>query len=297
MEYLLVIAILLFIAVNYLRSGEKLYNFVSVSTDKLYDKFASYSFRVIRQKIKDMGMELTPKQYLIEYLIFVGGTFLITYLYFYNVVISIVYSIFAFAIVPYLSYLRCKRIYSEFIFEQIQTYTTNTIMEFQITQSFVKALEGVYASGVLEDPVKSDVKMMIDLAYKNGDIHESINYMNSRYDYYMTRNMHQLFLQITKEGSRDSAEILENMLLDIDQLVEGVYADRMDRKSFHTKFVIFGVALYFMIILIQGLLTVNMYIQILDNIIVSVALHGLLLINTYFLLSGEKYYNENVGAE
>ena len=297
MEYIFVVAILLFIIVNRLRSGEKFYNYISNTTDKIYDKYASYSFKVIRQKIKDMGMELTPKEYLIEFIIFVGGTFLITYLYFYNIVISIIYSILAFAIVPYLSYLRCKRIYSEFIFEQIQTYTTNTIMEFQITQSFVKALEGVYQSGVLEDPVKSDVKIMIDLAYKNGDIHESINYMNSKYDFYMTKNMHQLFLQITKEGSRDSADILDNMLLDIDQLVEGVYADRMERKSFHNKFVIFGVALYFMVVLIQGLLTVNTYIEILDNFIVTIALHILLIVNTFFLLSGEKYYNENVGAE
>ena len=149
----------------------------------------------------------------------------------------------------------------------------------------------------MEDPVKSDVKIMIDLAYKNGDIHESINYMNSKYDFYMTRNMHQLFLQITKEGSKDTEDILENMLLDIDQLVEGVYADRIERKTFHGKFIIFGLVLYFMVVLIQLILTVPTYIQILDNWIVTIALHLLLLINSYFLLSGEKYYNENVGAE
>ena len=68
MEYLFVIAILLFIIVNRLRSGEKFYNYVSGATDRLYDKYASYSFKVIRQKIKDMGMELTPKEYLIEFI-------------------------------------------------------------------------------------------------------------------------------------------------------------------------------------------------------------------------------------
>ena len=41
--------------------------------------------------------------------------------------------------IPYLTYLRCKRQYSEFIFEQIQTYCTNVIMEFNTTQSFVKS--------------------------------------------------------------------------------------------------------------------------------------------------------------
>jgi len=297
MEYILVILILVFLVINHLRSGERFNKFIVDTGSKIYEKYAPYSFKVIRKKIIDMGMEFTPKQYLIQFVFIAGGAFIISYLYFYNLVISFIYGVLASIIVPYLSYLRCKRIYSEFIFEQIQTYTTNTIMEFQVTQSFVKALEGVYNSGVLEDPVKSDVKHMIDLAYENGSINESINYMNNKYDFYMTRNMHQLFLQITKEGARDSADVLENMLLDIDQLVEGVYADRIDRKSFHSKFVVFGIVLYFMVVLIQLILTVETYIEIANNGIVFIALHVLLIINTYFLLSGEKYYNENVGAE
>ena len=62
---------------------------------------------------------------------------------------------------------------------------------------------------MLEDPVKADVKMMIDMAYQNGTIDQSINYMNAKYDFYIVRNMHQLFLQITNEGSRDSVNHLK----------------------------------------------------------------------------------------
>ena len=103
-------------------------------------------------------------------------------------------------------------------------------MEFQTTQSFVKALEGVVSSGVLEDPILSDVQHMINLAYENGSIDASIDYMDNIYDFYILRNMHQLFLQITKEGAKDSGESLENMQLDIDMLVENVYRDRMERS-------------------------------------------------------------------
>ena len=39
------------------------------------------------------------------------------------------------------------------------------------------------------------------------------------------------------------------------------------------------------------------YIEMLDNILVQGLLHLIVIANTYFLLSGEKYYNENVGAE
>ena len=199
--------------------------------------------------------------------------------------------------IPYLTYLRCKRVYSEFIFEQIQVYTTNTIMEFATTQSFVKALEGVYESDVLEDPVKSDVKIMIDLAYENGTIEESIKYMNEKYDYFIVKNMHQLFLQITNEGSKNSGDALDSMSLDIDMLVENVYRDRMDRASYHKKFLQFGVVLYLMVMLVQMILGVESYISMLDIWYVQVLLHAVIIVNTFFLLDGEKYYNENVGAE
>ena len=220
-----------------------------------------------------------------------------TYLYFYSIIWAVIYAVIAVAFIPYITYLRFKRQYSEFIFEQIQVYTTNVIMEFNTTQSFVKALEGVYESDVLEDPFKSDVKIMIDMAYQNGVIDESIEYMNERYDFYMTRNMHQLFLQITKEGSRDSNDVLENMLQDIDTLVEGVYRDRMDRANFHRQFLQYGMMLYLLVMLVQYLLGVETYRELLDDLFVKVCLHGIVLSNSYFLVSGEKYYNENVGAE
>ena len=200
-------------------------------------------------------------------------------------------------VVPYLAYLRCKRVYSEFIFEQIQTYTSNTIMEFATTQSFVKALEGVVNSGILEDPVKSDVQHMIDLSYQNGTIDESLTYMSQLYPYFIVKNMHQLFLQITKEGAQNSMDSLDNMQLDIDMLVESVYRDRIERQTFHKQFLYFGVMLYLMVMLVQYLLGTETYLNLLQRWYIQFLLHGVLIINSYFLLKGEKYYNENVGAE
>ena len=296
-ELIIALVIFVFIIVYRTKQGESLYTFVVNQTSNIYNKYAPYSFKVVRDKVKELGQEYTPKQYMIQLSIFAGGAFLISYLYFYNPIISIIYMIVAVAMVPYLTYLRCKRIYSEFIFEQIQVYVTNTIMEFQTTQSFVKALEGVYFSGVLQDPVLSDVKVMIDLAYQNGDVEKSIEYMNNKYSFYMTKNMHQLFLQITKEGSRDTTEVLENMLQDIDMLVEGVYRDRVDRQQFHRQFIQYGLMLYLLVMLVQYLLGVDTYQQLLTDPIVTVCLHFIVIFNSYFLLSGEKYYNENVGAE
>lgn len=297
MELIIILFLFVFATLYYLKKGDSLYKFVIDGANVVYDRVAPYSFKTIKEKVKDLGQDYTKKDHIIQLCLFGGGAFIISYLYFYNFLVSIIYVVVAISIVPYLHYLRCKRIYSEFIFEQVQVYTTNTIMEFQTTQSFVKSLEGVYASGVLQDPVLSDVKIMIDMAYQNGVIDESIEYMNERYDYYMTRNMHQLFLQITKEGSRDSGDVLENMLQDIDTLVEGVYRDRMDRANFHRQFVQYGLMLYLLVMLIQYMLQVETYRELLKNPIVLVALHAIVILNSYFLISGEKYYNENVGAE
>ena len=296
--FILIAFILIFIIVYRKNSGQNVYKYIANQSKFLYNKFAPYSFQVIREKVKELGQEYTTKQYAIQIAAFMGGSFIITYLYFYSIVISLIYSLLSVLAVPYLTYLRCKRVYSEYIFEQIQVYTTNTIMEFATTQSFVKALEGVVQSGVLEDPVKGDVQTMIDMAYENGTVDQSITFFNNKYDYYIVKNMHQLFLQITNEGARDSSQALENMSLDIDMLVEGVYRDRMDRAQFHKKFLTFGFVLYLMVMLVQLLLGVDKYRDLLkESLLVKFLLHGIVLVNTYFLLNGEKYYNEDVGAE
>lgn len=295
--FIIIAIILLFIFIYRINTGENVYKFIVNNVNNVYEKYAPYSFKVVREKVKELGQEFTPKQYFIQIVVFSVGSAIVSYLYFYSLIWCIVYIIIAILIIPYLSYLRCKRLYSEFIFEQIQVYTTNTIMEFATTQSFVKSLEGVYESGILEDPVKSDVKTMIDMAYRNGTINESITFMNEKYDYYIVRNMHQLFLQITNEGARDASGSLENMSQDIDLLVEGVYRDRIDRATFHKKFLQFGIVLYLMVMLVQFLLGTETYLEMLKIWYVQLLLHAIVIINTYFLLSGEKFYNENVGAE
>ena len=296
--FIIVLAIAIFVVLYRNNSNtNNVYKFINKKLNVVYDKYAPYSFKVIREKVKELGQEYTPRQYAIQILVFAVGASVVTYLYFYNILVSIVYAVIAVSVIPYLTYLRCKRLYSEFIFEQIQVYTTNTIMEFATTQSFVKALEGVYESDVLEDPVKSDVKTMIDMAYENGTIDQSLEFMNAKYDFYIVRNMHQLFLQITNEGSRDAGESLENMSQDIDMLVESVYRDRIDRASFHKKFLQFGIILYLMVMLVQFMLGIETYNKMLDDWWVRLLLHGIIWLNTFFLLSGEKYYNEDVGAE
>ena len=277
--------------------GEGVYKFVTGNATRIYDKYAPYSFKMVREKAIELGQEYNARQYLTQVIIVGGIAALVGYFYFYNIIIAALYCIIAISFIPYLAYLRLQRVYSEYIFEQIQTYTTNVIMEFNTTQSFVKSLEGVRDSGILEEPVLSDVKKMIDMSYQNGTIDESIQYFNSKYPYYMVKNMHQLFLQITKEGARDSGQALENMSMDIDALVEGVYRDQMDRKNFHGRFVRFGLILYLLVVVLRYMLGEENYIELIEMWYVQIILHMVVIINAFFLISGEKYYNEDVGVE
>ena len=135
------------------------------------------------------------------------------------------------------------------------------------------------------------------MSYKNGTIDESIEYFNNKYPFYMVKNMHQLFLQITKEGARDSGESLENMAMDIDTLVEGVYRDQMDRKTFYKKFLTFGAVLFLLVLVMQLLLGKDSYVKMLDELYVRIILHGIIAVNVFHLIKGIKFYNEDVGAE
>ncbi len=298
MEFVIIFLIAMFIIIYRKNDGtETFYKFAKAQFGVIYEKYAPYSYKTISAKMKELKQDYTVKDYTLQIVVIGGLAAAIAYLYFYSLIVVIIYVIIAVAFIPYLAFLRSKRLYSEYIFEQIQIYTTNVIMEFNTTQSFVKSLEGVRDSGILEDPVLEDVKTMINMSYQNGTIDESIEYFNQKYPYYMVKNMHQLFLQITKEGAKDSGESLENMSMDIDSLVEGVYRDQMDRKQFHTKFITFALVLFLLVLVMQVLLGKDSYLRLLNLWYVHIILHGIIIINSYFLLSGEKYYNENVGVE
>ena len=297
MELMILLVIAIFVLAYRFNNGDNVYKFFADTVAGVYNTYAPYSYREVKQKTKELGYEYTPRQYLTQVGLFGGVAGGLTFLYLYSIPVAIVYALIAIAFVPYLAYLRTMRLYSEYIFEQIQVYTTNVIMEFNTTQSFVKSLEGVRDSGILQDPVLRDVKRMIQMAYENGTIDQSIDFFNEAYPYYMVKNMHQLFLQITKEGAKDSGEALELMSLDIDALVEGVYKDRMDRQVFHTKFLTFGGALFLLLLIIQLLFGKEEYLDLLADWYVPLIIHAVIVINCYFLISGEKFYNEDVGVE
>ena len=297
LEIVIVLFITIFALISRFGKNESVSGTVKSSFSKIVSKIMPYNYEDVKKKADELGQTFNAKQYTLQFILFAVGGGGVAFLYFRSLTWAIVYGLLATAFIPYLTVLKYQRLYSEFLFECIQTYCTNVIMEFNTTQSFVKALEGVIESGILEDPVLTDVKQMVDMSYKNGTIDESIIWFDKKYPYYMVKNMHQLFLQITNEGAKDSGESLENMMLDIDALVEGVYRDKMDRQTFYTKFLTFGLALYLLVMLIQFLLGGANYLAMLNEWYVKLILHAIIIANSYFLLKGIKFYNEDTGVE
>ena len=71
--------------------GKDVGKFFTSQVGTIYEKYAPFSFKVVREKTKQLGKEFTVRQYTIQVLLFSSVTAIITYMYFYNVIISIVY--------------------------------------------------------------------------------------------------------------------------------------------------------------------------------------------------------------
>ena len=76
-----------------------------------------------------------------------------------------------------------------------------------------------------------------------------------------------------------------------------LFRSQMDRKQFHTKFITFALVLFLLVLVMQVLLGKDSYLKLLDMWYVHIILHAIIFINCFFLLSGEKYYNDDVGVE
>ena len=101
MEIILIGLIILFIVSYRTKKGESVYKFISQQAISTYKKIEPYSFKMMREKVKQLGLEYSPRQYLFQILLFAGLSGGISYLYFYNIIISIVYIVIAISFIPY----------------------------------------------------------------------------------------------------------------------------------------------------------------------------------------------------
>ena len=71
-EIIIVFIIFMFLALYRISEGENIYKFVSRSVLDVYNKYAPYSYKEMRSKIKKLGIDYTPRQYLTQ-IVLIGG--------------------------------------------------------------------------------------------------------------------------------------------------------------------------------------------------------------------------------
>ena len=84
-EIIVVAAILIFLYFYRKNVGDNSYKFIIKTAQNTYEKYAPYSFKVVREKAKELGQEYTPRQYAIQVAIFGIAAAFISYIYFYSI--------------------------------------------------------------------------------------------------------------------------------------------------------------------------------------------------------------------
>ena len=85
-EIILITMIIFFIIIYRKNNGENVYKYLNDNVGKNINKYAPYSFSVVREKTKQLGQEYTVRQYISQILIFSVVAGIISTLYFYNIV-------------------------------------------------------------------------------------------------------------------------------------------------------------------------------------------------------------------
>ena len=70
------------------------------SVEGIYEKYAPYSFKMVREKTKELGQEYTIKQYITQIILLGGFAAIIGYFYFYSILWAIVYAVVAIIFIP-----------------------------------------------------------------------------------------------------------------------------------------------------------------------------------------------------
>ena len=110
MVLIALIVIALFIVAYRINNEGNIYQFVTRTVASAYNKYAPYSFKMVREKAKELGQEYTTRQYITQIVIFAGFAGVVAYLYFFSFIWALIYAFVAILFIPYLAYLRCQRV-------------------------------------------------------------------------------------------------------------------------------------------------------------------------------------------
>ena len=73
MELVLLLAIAIFVLAYRYNTGDNVYKFFADTVSGVYNTYAPYSYKEVKQKTKELGYEYTPRQYATQVMLLGGG--------------------------------------------------------------------------------------------------------------------------------------------------------------------------------------------------------------------------------
>ena len=81
MELLILLCIAIFVLAYRYNTGDNVYKFFADTVSGVYNTYAPYSYREVKQKTKELGYEYTPRHYATQVALFGGVAGGLTFLY------------------------------------------------------------------------------------------------------------------------------------------------------------------------------------------------------------------------
>ena len=95
MELPILLIITIFIITYRMNTGDNVYKFFSSKVSEIYNKYAPYSYKTVKERTKELGLEYTSKQYVAQCTIFGIFAAVVSYLYFFSIVWALLYALVA----------------------------------------------------------------------------------------------------------------------------------------------------------------------------------------------------------
>ena len=84
-ELIILLGLAIFVMLYRKSSNGNVFQELFETVGGIYDKYAPYSFKTVREKAKELGQEYTTRQYISQVIVLGGAAALVGYFYFYSI--------------------------------------------------------------------------------------------------------------------------------------------------------------------------------------------------------------------
>jgi len=226
-------------------------------------------------------------------IVFLSGLFLNSL--FTDIKITSIFIIILMVLYPLVFLSNVKRKEKEDIFDQILLYVSVTNLNLSENHNVFIALEKTLKH--LKDPVRGDVKRIVDKLHSNNDISQILREFEDRYNYSIVRQLHIIMIHIINGSRENINEVLNQFIVDIDVLKTDINENNYIRKLM--KFQYFGIGV--LSLMLFGLsinsLSVNVLKEARETVAFRHFIHNIVVLIMMSMFMVEGFFNRTITKE